>query len=111
MARDSGFQPNRSFMQQLAVSPGVSRVVQAAGRRGQAWAESNAPARSGTYRESFAVVAGMVTVSGKKRAGANLVNRATRQQGGSSYPYAWAVEWGRGGKHVLQRAIDVIEKG
>lgn len=105
------FVPNRSFIDRLARTPEIGAAMQAAADRGRTWAEQNAPTRTGKYARSFTVEPMVVTVAGKRRNGAALVNTATRTQGGSDYPYAWAVEWGQDGKHVLQRSVDVIEKG
>ena len=106
-----GFVPDRRFIDRLARTPEIAAVAVSAAERGREWAQANAPRDSGTYARAFEVEPMAVSVSGKRRAGAALINTASRTQGGRDYPYAWAVEWGQAGKHILQRAIDAIEKG
>lgn len=94
------FKVNNSGMKQITRTMGRDATM-AAAEKGARWARQNAPVRTGEYRDSFRVVPAMVKVSGELRQGAKLVNTSD---------HAWHVEWGYGAKHVLQRAIDVIER-
>lgn len=107
----TGFELDHKGLQRIAQSAQMSRAMQRAAQRGADWAAQQAPKDTGEYARSFRAEPIVVTVAGKPRAGARLLNDASRIQGGQSYPYSWAVEWGLRAQHILARAVDVIEKG
>lgn len=111
MARLVKYVPNPAFVPAMSRSPQLSVAMSQAAQRGLRWAQAHAPRDTGTYAQSFRVEPAVVTVHGKPANGARLVNDATRTRGSAPYGYAFAVEYGRGAKHVLQRAVDAIEKG
>lgn len=111
MAKLVRYVPNPAFVPAFQRSPQMSSMMTQAAHRGLRWARANAPRDTGVYAASFRVEPAVVSAHGKPANGARLVNDATRPRGGAPYPYAWAVEFGRGGKRVLQRSVDAIEKG
>lgn len=95
------FRVNRAGMSRITRTMGGD-ACESAAQRGLRWAQAHAPVETGEYRRSFEVESAEVTVSGQRRKGARLVNTSD---------HAWAVEWGTGGKHILARAADEIERG
>lgn len=100
--KSSIYRKNATGMRALVNSAEVGGAMAQAAERGKEFAENISPRRTGKYASSFEVVETKVTVGGETRAGAQLSN---------TDPKAPFVEWGHGGKHVLQRAVDEIEKG
>lgn len=100
----SSYKPDRAGMDALVQSLDMGRAMVQVAEVGRRWAESAAPRDSGEYAGSFQVRQETVRFRGRfsgDRAGAVLENTA---------PHAAAVEW-RQGRHVLARAVDVIERG
>lgn len=95
------FKRNGPGMSAITRNMGAEVSVQAA-RRGLAWAQMNAPVRTGEYKSKLKVEPATVTVKGRERKGARIVAEAD---------HSFGVEWGRGAVHLLGRAVDYIEKG
>lgn len=97
----SGYRPNPSGMKRIVRTLG-GPAARAGAERGKAWAQANAPVRTGQYRASFRVEGADVRAGGETRKGARLVNTSDHAR--------W-VEYGNGAKHILRRSIDHIERG
>lgn len=93
----SRFKVNTAGMNRIVRTLGRPAAIRAA-ERGKSWAEANSPVLTGEYKASFEVEPAKVGKDG--RDGARLVNTSD---------HAFAVEAGRGAKHVLRRAVDAIE--
>lgn len=85
----------------MMLSQGVQDYVVQCAERGQAFAESVSPVLTGDYKSKFHVRPALVGDGLNRRAGAVLENTSD---------HAIYVEY-HDGYRILQRAIDVIEKG
>lgn len=99
------YEPNHASVTELAIGPEIRAVLATVLGKGEVFAESISPVRTGAYRSSFQIDFDLRGNGTRKRARGTLANTSD---------HAAAVEFGPGtqtGSHVLGRTLARLGAG